>query len=80
MVVMIVKVLKEPDGTVNYFPESSANEEILDQYRNDRLTYFAILEAMLGKQPGLQNPGKFMDDPMNDIDLVYEMEFDRLEK
>ena len=39
-------------------------------YQTDRLTYFALVEATLGKQPNIRNPDRFgPSDPLGDVEL-----------
>ena len=41
----VFKVLKEPDDSKNFFPNSVSNEEMFDLFKNDRLTYFSIAKT-----------------------------------
>lgn len=69
--------MKDPDDSQNYFPENEKNVEMYNNYKKDRLTYIEIAKAMTFSQPNIEKPDKV--EPLDSIDLQYQIEFDRIE-
>ena len=46
-------------------------------YKKERPTYYEIAKAMTFSQPNIEKPEKV--EPLDTIDLQYQMEFDRIE-
>ena len=44
--VEILRILKEPDDSKNYFPANEKNVEMYNNYKKDRPTYFEIAKAL----------------------------------
>ena len=49
-----------------------------NNYKMDRPTYYEIAKALTFSQPNIEKPEKI--EPLDSIDLQYQMEFDRIEK
>ena len=49
-----------------------------NNYKKDRPTYYEIAKALTFSQPNIEKPEKI--EPLDSIDLQYQMEFDRIEK